>query len=67
MANLPVLKVLQNTVVRLADIDSMAPVQCSAHAQHIFYMLLHVRLLLYLFHYIQLEWHCIALIVLMCR
>jgi len=26
----------------------------------IFYMLLHIRLLLYLFHNIQLEWHCIA-------
>jgi len=27
---------------------------------NIFYMLLHIRLLLYLFHNIQLEWHCIA-------
>ena len=24
------------------------------------YILLHIRLLLYLFHNIQLEWHCIA-------
>ena len=27
---------------------------------NIFYMLLHISLLLYLFHNIQLEWHCIA-------
>jgi len=26
----------------------------------IFYMLLHIILLLYVFHYIQLEWHCVA-------
>jgi len=29
-------------------------------AFNVFYMLLHIRLLLYLFHNIQLEWHCIA-------
>jgi len=43
--------------VQLLHFQALVPANYNFN---IFYMLLHIRLLLYLFHNIQLEWHCIA-------